>query len=76
VTDLTIHNLDPAVTDRLAARAAERGTTVEGEARAILEQAVTRPDLADLALELFGPKRGVELKLPPRHPLRTPPGLE
>jgi plasmid stability protein len=59
VANLTIRDLAPAVAERLAARAAAHGTTVENEARAILEQAILGPDIGELALELYGPRRDV-----------------
>ncbi|MBI3515206.1 MAG: hypothetical protein HY060_14270 [Proteobacteria bacterium] len=75
MTDLVIRDLPSPVAKRLATRAAQHGTTVETEARVILEQAVGPPNLADLARELFGPKHGVDLELPQRQPLRDPPDL-
>jgi antitoxin FitA len=75
VTHLVIRDLPPPVAKRLAARAAQHGTTIETEARTIIEQAVSHSNLADLAQELFGLEHGVELELPPRQPLRDPPDL-
>ena len=70
---LIIRNLKPSTRRHLEARAAEHGTTIEAEARAILEHTVARPNLADLAAELFGPKHGVVLDIPPRQAIRRPP---
>ncbi len=64
---LTIRKLDDRVRDRLRLRAAAHGRSMEEEVRRILADAVSDKDedidLVDLALELFGPKNGVDLKL-------------
>jgi plasmid stability protein len=59
VATLTIRDLAPALVERLAARAAAHGTTVETEARTILEQSIMGPDLGALALDLIGPRSDV-----------------
>jgi antitoxin FitA len=42
---------------------------MDDEVRQILKKAVSAPDrLADLALQLFGPRHGVDLQLPERAP--------
>ena len=43
MASLTIRNLDPAVKDRLRVRAAERGRSMEEEARVILRRAMREP---------------------------------
>ena len=67
---LTIRRLDPAVKERLRVRAAQRGHSMEEEARRILSEScgpAARPDnLAAIALRLFGERDGVELELPSR----------
>jgi plasmid stability protein len=68
--DLVIANLTAGVRRRLEVLAAEHGTTPETEARLIIEAAVLRPNLADVANRLFGRKHGIELDLPPRHAFR------
>lgn len=73
MTDLLIRELSTELLDSLTRRAAQNGTTVEVEARSILERAMLARTLADLAYELFGPEHGVELDLPPRGPIRSPP---
>jgi antitoxin FitA len=70
--DLRIRNISRTTRKRLNARASDHGTTIEAEARAILDNAVARPNLADVAERLFGLKGGVVLDNPPRHPMRQP----
>ena len=42
---------------------------MEEEVRRILRDAVSAPQrLGDLAVDIFGPKHGVDLELPPRDP--------
>jgi plasmid stability protein len=77
---LTIRNLDDSVKARLRLRAAGHGRSMEEEARAILGAAVAeeavQPNLADLALALFGRDHGVDLEPPGREPMREPPDFE
>lgn len=76
---LTIRKLDRAVKERLRVRAAQRGHSMEEEARRILSESCrpdSRPDnLADIALRLFGDESGIELELPKRQMGREPPGF-
>ena len=72
MASITIRRLDESVKNQLRLRAAEHGRSMEEEARSILRDALDRerpPNLADLALELFGPEHGVELE---PHPPVTP----
>jgi plasmid stability protein len=65
---LTIHDINDSVKARLKMRAAERGHSVEEEARRILCAALDRAPpstLADLATALFGPEHGIELEVHP-----------
>lgn len=74
MASLSVRKIDDDVYERLSARAAQRGVSMEEEVRRILRQAVAVPQrLGDLALERFGP-HGVELELPPREP-HDPPRL-
>jgi len=73
--DLLIPNVSRTTRKRLERRAVEHGTTIEAEARTILDKAVARPNLADVAARLFGLKGGVVLDIPPRHPMRQPPDI-
>jgi len=77
---LTIRRLDSAVKERLRVRAAQRGHSMEEEARRILSEScgpTSRPDnLADIALRLFGEHDGVQLELPTRRTGRKPPSFD
>lgn len=78
---LTIRNINDDVKLRLRVRAAERGHSMEEEARQILAAALQKPDqpeetgrnLAEMVRRHFAPLGGVELDLPPREPMREPP---
>ena len=80
MASITIRNLAPAVKERLRVRAAQRGHSMEAEARAILQSVLDRPErretLTGIMRELFGPEHGVELQLPRREPGRNPPSFE
>jgi len=70
---LTIRNIPETVKQQLRIRAAEHGRSMEEEARQILREHLAgqrSQTAADIALELFGPKNGVEL---PEHPRVRPP---
>ncbi len=77
---LLIRNLDDHLKIRLRVRAAEHGRSMEEEARNILGRELREPQgaddgksLADIARELFGPERGVDLEPHPPVPVRDPP---
>jgi plasmid stability protein len=81
MASLTIRNLDDALKTRLRIRAAERGRSMEEEARHILRRTLfgeeePATNLAVLAQELFGPEHGVDLDLPERGPARGIPSFE
>ena len=67
---ISIRSLDDQVRERLRIRAASHGRSMESEIRAILTEAVSRPDesvgLARALLDGFGAMGGVDLDLPPR----------
>ncbi len=69
---LTIRNLDPAVKERLRLRAAERGHSMEAEARRILQTALGKSshlptrNLYERIHSRFAVLGGVDLDLPPR----------
>lgn len=64
---LSVRKLDDETLSRLRIRAAKHGVSMEEEARRILKDAVSAPDrLGDLALRIFGPEHGVDLRLPER----------
>jgi len=64
-----VRNLDEAVKARLRLRAAERGRSMEAEARAILRDALLGPPVTHLGSRIharFGGLRGDALDLPDR----------
>ena len=80
MASLTIRRLDLAVKERLRVRAAQRGHSMEEEARRILGEALTvRAEPANAFDRLrrhFADIGGVELELPSRSPGREPPSFE
>ena len=81
MASITIRKLDDDVKMQLRIRAAANGRSMEEEARTILRSAVQREDppaqgLGTMIHELFKPFGGVELELPPREPMRDPPGFD
>ena len=77
---VTIRGLAPDLKSRLRVRAAHNARSMEAEARAILESALSGPDddptdLGAFARGLFAPLGGVELEMPARGPARAPPTL-
>jgi plasmid stability protein len=67
MANLSVRKLDEETFARLRIKAAQRGVSMEEEVRRILREAVAAPArLGDLALEVFGPNRGVDLELPER----------
>jgi plasmid stability protein len=76
MASITIRNLEEGLKNRLKIRAAEHGRSMAEEARCILRDALDRQsprNLADLALELFGPEHGVDLEPHPPVEPREPP---
>lgn len=74
--NLSIRKVDEETIDRLRKQAAVHGVSMEEEARRILKQAVRTPErLGDLAVELFGPRHGLDIQLPERSP-HTPLDLD
>jgi antitoxin FitA len=78
MASITIHNLDEQTKERLQVRAAHRGRSMEDEARNILRTAVaadalTPRNLAQAIRNRFAPLGGIELVLPSREPMRSPP---
>ena len=81
MASITIRRLDDEVKTRLRIRAAENGRSMEEEARTILREAVeleatSKKGLGVALQELFRPFGGVELDIPPREPMRDPPGFD
>jgi antitoxin FitA len=79
---LTIRNFDDALKEQLRIRAAERGHSIEAEARRILQLALAenrRPserNLYERIHDRFAALGGVDLELPPREPVREPPRFD
>ena len=82
MSSITVRNLDPAIKERLRVRAAERGHSMEAEARRIIQTALSRTSrssgrsLYDRVHDRFAALGGVDLELPPRPATRDPPGFE
>ena len=77
MASITIRRLPEATKRRLRVRAARNGRSMEQEARELLEKALAREevrpkDLGKAIHELFAPLGGIELKIPPRGPIRDP----
>ncbi|MDZ7810706.1 MAG: plasmid stabilization protein [Arhodomonas sp.] len=77
---MTIRNIDDRLKARLRVRAAERGRSMEDEARDILRSALSREDggcgsLVEAIRSRIAPVGGVELEVPPREPIREPQDL-
>lgn len=77
---ILIRGVDPALKARLRRRAAQRGHSMEREAREILRVALfaeppTGLDLAEAIHRRFAPLGGVVLKRLPRETIRKPPKL-
>jgi plasmid stability protein len=78
MASITIRELDDATKERLRVRAAKHRRSMEEEARSILRAALAEDqagggNLAESIRQLFAPLGGVELELPERQPIRTPP---
>ena len=78
MANLTIRKLEPAVKERLRVQAAQKGHSMEEEARRILAETLkAEPTNAfDRMRRHFIDLGGVELELPPRLPGREPPAFE
>ena len=69
MANLSVRKLDEETLSRLRLRAAQHGVSMEEEVRRILNESVSAPErMGDLALEFFGPNRGIDLELPERVP--------
>ncbi len=77
MASITIRNLDEGLKRRLRVRAAENGRSMEEEAREILRRMVGDPpppkDLGRAIHARFAALGGVQLDLPERGPMRSPP---
>ncbi|MDP3288256.1 MAG: plasmid stabilization protein [Methyloversatilis sp.] len=75
---MTIRNIDDRLEARLRTLAARSGRSIEDEARDILRAALSdvpepRTSLYEAIRARIEPFGGVELDLPPREAIRTPP---
>ena len=68
MASLSVRKLDDDTMDKLRARAAQHGISMEEEVRRIIRLAVSSPDrLGDFAVDLFSPAYGEsDFQLPPR----------
>ena len=81
MASITVRNLDDEVKRRLRVRAAEKGCSMEEEARDILKAALYREqpppgNLADAIRTRFAPLGGVEIEAPRRLPIRPSPRFD
>ena len=77
MASITIRNLDDDIKQRLRVRAAERGRSMEEEAREILRRVVAEGapprNLAAAIRARVAPAGRMDLNLPAREPMREPP---
>jgi plasmid stability protein len=82
MSSITVRNLDSTIKARLRVRAAERGNSMEAEARNILQTALITSgqppgrNLFERIHARFAPLGGVDLDLPPREPASDPPRFD
>lgn len=77
MASITIRQLEETTKRKLRMRAARHGRSMEQEAREILKSALSRPeeehpDLGEAIRRRFARFGGVDLKIPPRGPIRDP----
>jgi plasmid stability protein len=77
MASITIRKLPENVKRRLRMRAARNGHSMEQEARELLEVALSRTEpkaenLGEMIHRRFAALGGVDLKIPPRGPIRNP----
>ena len=77
---MTIRNIDEQLNQRLRVRAAQHGCSMEDEVRDILRNTLSasNPHSSSLVASIrarIEPLGGVDLELPPRDAVRTPPRL-
>ncbi|MDE2765727.1 MAG: plasmid stabilization protein [Chloroflexota bacterium] len=81
MASITVRNLDDEVKRRLRVRAAEKGCSMEEEARDILKAALDREpqpsrNMADAIRARFAPLGGVEIEAPRHSSMRPPPQFD
>lgn len=77
LASITIRRLPENTKRRLRIRAARNGRSMEQEARELLEAGLARADsdpkdIGEAIRKIFAPMGGVDLKIPPRGPMREP----
>jgi antitoxin FitA len=77
MASITIRRLPENTKRRLRMRAAHNGRSMEQEARELLEAALSGTEaksenLGEAIRQIFAPMGGVDLKIPPRGPIRDP----
>jgi len=77
MASITIRQLSENTKRKLRIRAAQNGRSMEQEAREILKGELNKPEdqpanLAEAIRKIFEPLGGVELRIPPRGPIRDP----
>ena len=77
MASITIRRLPETTKRRLRIRAARNGRSMEQEARELLEAALARTEpksenLGEIIHRRFAALGGVDLKIPPRGPIRDP----
>jgi plasmid stability protein len=77
MASITIRKLPETTKRRLRLRAARNGRSMEQEARELLEAGLAQSErepenLGEAIRRIFAPLGGVDLKIPPRGPIRDP----
>ena len=80
MNSITINGFDDTLRRRLSVRAAERGRTIEEEARVILKTVLegnppSEKGFGTALHEIFMSAGGVDLAIPERDPMREPPSF-
>lgn len=77
MASITIRQLPEAIKRKLKIRAAQHGRSMEQEAREILRSELAKnpeppKDIVAVIRRRFAPLGGVDLRIPPRGPIRDP----
>jgi plasmid stability protein len=77
MASITIRRLEENTKKKLRLRAARHGHSMEQEARELLEAALSKEEakpknIGRAIRDIFEPLGGVDLKIPPRGPIRDP----
>ena len=81
MASITIRRLDDLLKRRLRIRAAQNGRSMEEEARVLIHRALDQeapppPNLLEAVRRRFAKVGPVVLAVPPREPMRAPPGFD